>query len=235
MSVKLSWIAPILSLLACCAAGPCAADTPPAPQKILVLPADVKIYSLTASGNVEDAPDATAAASSYGNTELQHYLASDLAFKLLPMPNLSGDEQATLKEHVALYKTIVLDTHLADVLGDAWKAPLQAFTYSVGPGLDFLRQSSGADYLLLLTAEDGESTSGRIAMTLLFGGPVGRNYISAGLIDLHTGKVVWLNYDTHNASDYKVQANMIKYVDEILQDFPDGSLHGAPFAAPASH
>lgn len=235
MSVKQRWIAIVLSLSACCAAGPCAADAPSTPPKVLVFPADVKVFSLTASGNIEDAPDATAAASGYGNTELQRYVASDPAFKALSMPSLSGDEQATLKEHVALYKTIVRDAHFADAVGDAWKVPLQAFTYSVGPGLDFLRQRSGADYLLLLTAEDGESTGGRMAMTFLFGGPIGRNYISAGLIDLHSGKVVWLNYDTHNASDYNVQANMTKFVDEILEDFPSGSLHDAPFAATDAH
>lgn len=232
MFAKPCWITAVLSFSACCVAWPCAADTPP---KILAMPADVKIYSLTAGGSIEDAPDATAAASGYGNTELQRYLASDPAFKVLSMPSLSGDEQATLKEHMALYETIVRDAHLADVLGDAWKAPLQAFTYSVGPGLDFLRQRSGADYLLLLTAEDGESTGGRLAMSFLFGGPVGRNFISAGLVDLHTGKVVWLNYDTHNASDYNVQSNMVKFVDEILEDFPSGSLHDAPFAATGSH
>lgn len=235
MYAKLRWIVPALSLLAWYPVQVAAADTTPGTRKILVLPAYVKVYSLTASGSVEDSPDATAAASGYGNAELQRYLATDAAFKLVPMPTLSASEQSTLDEHVALYKSIVHDARMADSLGGPWKAPLAAFTYSVGPGLDFVRQRSGADYLLVLVAEDGESTAGRIAMTMLFGGLVGRNYISAGLIDLHTGNVVWLNYDTHNAKDFVVQANMTQFVDDILQDYPEGSLHDAASADPASH
>lgn len=233
MSATIRRLAPALTLLTCFAAPVFATDAPTTPptQKILVASADIKVYSLTASGSVEDSPDASSVAFGYGNAELQRYLATDAAFKLVPMPTLSTQEQATLGDHVALYKLIVRSAHMADSLGGAWKAPLEAFTYSVGPGLDFLRERSGADLLLVLVGEDGESTGGNLVKTFLIGGLVGRNYICAGLIDLHTGKVVWLNYDTHNAKDFVVQANMTKFVDDILQDYPSGSLHDSPFAA----
>lgn len=217
-----------------CSAAVYAADPQPAPIKVLVLPADMKVYSLTANGDIEDAPDATHAVITMSDNELKRLMTNSPVFKPVAMPALSADEQATLKEHVALYKMIANDTHIADEIGDAWKTPLAAFTYTLGPGLQFLKQRSGADYALILQGEDAVSTGGRVGMSVfaaLLGVQMakGRNYICAGLVDLDTGNVVWLNYDTHNASDFDDPKKMPGYVDDILQDYPDGSLHA--FAA----
>ncbi|HEV2111888.1 MAG TPA: hypothetical protein VGT99_11085 [Gammaproteobacteria bacterium] len=213
-------------------ASPVLADDPkPAPVKVLILPAEMRVYSLTATNAIEDAPDATVVANTASDAEVRHFTAANPQFQPVAMPTLSSDEQAALKQHVALYKAVVGDVHIAERIGDAWKGPLDSFAYTVGPGLQFLKQRSNADYLLVLFGADGESTGGRIAMTLLFGGLTGQNYICAGLIDLDSGKIVWLNYDTHNAKDFKDPKNMASFVNDILQDYPDGSLHSYAYTA----
>ena len=230
----------LAAIVACLlAASPALGDGNPAPAlKVLVLPVNVKIYSFTANGALEDSPDATSLATTTSEAELRHVMSSSQFFQPIAMPALSPDEQAALNEHIALYKAIAVDAHIADDIGDAWKAPLATFDYTLGPGLQFLRQRSGADYALVLQGEDAESTGGRIGMSIfaaMLGVNLakGRNYICAGLIDLNTGNVVWLNYDTHDASDFSNQKKMAGFVDDIMQDYPDGSLHASSVTVPA--
>lgn len=208
------------------AAVPAAQAPAPAlpPLKVLMLPPDIKIYTISV-GNMEEAPDATAKMTTETDAELRRALSSSQSFRLVTMPALSPDEQTTLKEHIALYKLVAQNAEKIDEIGGAWKPVLENFDYSLGPGLRFLKQKSGADYALIVFGGDGESTGGNMVATFLIGGRTGRNFLFAGLVDLDTGNIVWLHHDTHDASDFTAKNNMDVYVDDLLNEYPDGSLH----------
>ncbi|MGE5625497.1 MAG: hypothetical protein ACM3ZT_08125 [Bacillota bacterium] len=211
-------------------AGASATDTGAGRIKVLLLPSDIKIMNLSATG-LEDAPDATAKMTAVTDAELGHWLAGSPEFQLMTMPALSADEQAALKEYLALYKLEAGNAQSADDAGDAWKKVVERFDYSFGPGLQFLKARSGADFALIVFGGDGESTGGHMAMTVmagLFGVPVaqGRNFLYAGLVDLGTGRITWLNYDHHNGANFTTKNNMVEFVDALLNDFPEASLHG---------
>jgi len=214
---SLSWTLPAL------AAGPAPAAAPSqalAPLKVLLLPSEIKIYTISL-GSIDENPDATAKMTAETDVALRQAVSGSPNFQLSVMPTLTADEQAALKEHVALYRLEAKDVQTLDDIGGDWKQVLENFDYSVGPGLRFLKQRTGADYGLVVFGGDGESTGANV----LFGSMTGRNYLFAGLVDLETGNIVWLHHDTHDTANFTAKNNMDLFVAELLKDYPDGSLH----------
>jgi hypothetical protein len=210
-------------------AAPAAAEAPTASIKVLLLPSDLKIYNLTAGGSLDIQPDASDIADKQADADLQQMLPAN-GFQLVTMPSLSPDEQQRLKESVALYRLASEDAKAVDNLGGDWKQAIQRFDYSVGPNLQFLKQRTGADYALIVFGADADSTGGRVAMSIFFaalgvGIAGGRNYMYAGLADLNTGDIVWLDDDHKNASNFTDKKAIDAIIRNLLQDYPSGSLH----------
>jgi hypothetical protein len=209
------------------------ADAPPRstpPLKVLVLPAEIKIFLLTAANTLDEQPDASDLADDQTQQFVQQSLLNSQSMALMPMPALSPAEQTTLKQYVALYKVIEVSAETAKRMGGPWSARIDNFDYTVGPGLQFLQQRSGADAVLIVWGTDVESTAGHMAITLLnaalgIGGVQGRNYIAAGLIDLHTGHCRWLDTDHANARDFTNPEVLRKLVAGMLQEYPVGEIH----------
>lgn len=215
----------LLAVLASSASAAAPAPAQPAaapvnPIKVLLLPSDIKIISIGVA-TTDESTDDSARMTAATDAALHTILANSRYFKLLAMPTLSADEQALLKQHVALYRIEAEDAYGFSVRGGVWKDALADFDYSIGPGLAFLKQRSGADYALEVFGGDGESTGAN----LFFGNRRGLNHLYAGLIDLATGNVVWLHQDQHDTANFTAKNNMELFVDEIIQDYPDGSVH----------
>ncbi|HEY3645418.1 MAG TPA: hypothetical protein VGM16_08780 [Gammaproteobacteria bacterium] len=216
----------LLAAFACSAsaAAPAAAPAPSAaphtPLKVLLLPSDIKIITLGVA-STEEATDDSARMTAATDAALHNILANSQSFKLLATPTLSADEQAVLKQHVALYHIEAEDAYGFSVRGGVWKDALEDFDYSIGPGLAFLKQRSGADYGLVVFGGDGESTGAN----LFFGNRVGRNHLYGGLIDLATGNVLWLHHGDHNSANFTAKNNMEVFVDQLIQSYPKGSVH----------
>jgi|GEM_PF-5651493 len=205
--------------------------------KVLLLPSNLKIYNLTAGGSLDIQPDASTAAGHEADSELQRDVPTT-GFQLLTMPSLSADEQARVTESVGLYRLASEDAKTVDNLGGDWKQALQRFDYSVGPSLQFLKQRTGANYALLVFGADADSTGGRVAMSIFFaalgvGIAGGRNYMYAGLVDLDTGNIVWLDDDHKNASNFTDKKTVDAIIKNLLQDYPSGSLHDSNAATEA--
>jgi hypothetical protein len=210
------------------------ATSPPniqAPIKVLLLPAEIRIYQLTAANNLDEQPDASATANTQAIQDVQEFMLGPQKFIAVTMPSLTAAEQATLNEHLALYRVAASTAASVSRMGGPWTAPLADFDYTAGPGLRFLQTRTGASVALILIGNDAESSGGHIAMAALmslFGvaTPGGRNYMTAGLIDLNSGRIRWLDYDdNHAARDFTNPAVIKELVDEILQGYPQGSIH----------
>lgn len=100
-----------------------------------------------------------------------------------------------------------------------------AFEWSVGQGISSLKSLNGADYALFINTHDAYGSTGRKALQivgLLAGVAVtaGEHVGHAGLIDLKTGELVWLNADRQMGGDVRTPEGSIKRVRQLLEGFP---------------
>lgn len=99
------------------------------------------------------------------------------------------------------------------------------FDWTLGPEIRDLAGTSGADYGLFIYTEDHFGSTGR-KMLQLFAAMGGVSVTSgvhkgfAGLVDLKTGDLVWLNADLAMGGDVRTPEGADKRVAQLLEDFP---------------
>ena len=97
------------------------------------------------------------------------------------------------------------------------------FDWSLGPGVQELRQATGADYGLFTYIRDSYASGGRTAMRvaglLLLGGDIGGGMQIgvASLVDLRTGQVVWHNLLVDQTGDLRNLAGARETADDLLK------------------
>ena len=175
--------------------------------KLLVLRPDVTVGSLTTGGMVEPRADWTEQARTNVIAALRAQQAGrggNLTI-LEHRRDLAGvpEQQVADVERLfyAVGQSIVLHKYLGDYLPTKRRKGLD---YTLGEDAVALGQKTGYDYALFLHAEDEVASTGRIALGVLgaagcfigfcapnVGGASQLDY--AGLVDLHTGDVVWFN------------------------------------------
>lgn len=108
------------------------------------------------------------------------------------------------------------------------------FEWSLGDGVGKLPGLQGADYALFMTTEDHYGSTGRKVLQLFAAfanvpvtAGVHKGY--AGLVDLRTGELVWLNADGQMGGDVRETDGAAKRVGQLLEGFP-----GRPAAADAA-
>jgi hypothetical protein len=99
------------------------------------------------------------------------------------------------------------------------------FDWSVGPEIANLPALRGADYALFINTYDAYGSTGRKvlqAFGMLAGVPItsGVHKGYAGLVDLKTGDLVWLNADRQIGGDVRTEEGAVKRVRELLKGFP---------------
>lgn len=108
-----------------------------------------------------------------------------------------------------------------------------AFDWTMGPGVAAIGKGTGADYALFLLTEDQYGSTGRKMLQLF----AAMAYVSvksgehkgfAGLVDLKTGDLVWLNADLQMGGDVRSPDGAAKRVAQLLEDFPGSSVPPIP-------
>ena len=197
------------------------------PKKFILLPIDVTVSEISAGGIVEEVPDWSAAATTNIHNALNTFFQEEKGMTLLPTPSLSEEEQALIEEHVALYD-VAAGTSLALKYqgGQAWEEKNKRFDYTLGDGLRFLKKKTDADAALIIIGLDQISSSGRKAAMVaaaLFGVavPGGISFITAGVVDLNTGDILWFNHNfavaSHDLRDKKDATAMLY---KMLLEYP---------------
>jgi hypothetical protein len=114
-----------------------------------------------------------------------------------------------------------------------------SFVWNVGPEVAKLPGLRGADYVLFVTTEDHYGSTGRkvLQVAAAMGGVSvisGVHKGFAGLVDLRTGDLVWLNADMQMGGDVRTPDGAQKRVHQLLQGFP-GSASGPRTAMLAAY
>lgn len=193
----------------------------PAASKLVVLPADMELFSISAGGVVEPRADWTDSAQKHFATALAAQ-RKRLGANTSDLPPAQADEFA---EIVALHRAV------ADAItlhhGKGLKLPTKSdrLDWSLGEAVRPLKERTGADYALFTWIRDSYASSERklamVAMALMGGILVGGEQVGyASLVDLNTGRVVWFNEVGRMWGDLREAEPANETVEALLKGFP---------------
>lgn len=207
-------------------------------KKILVFPPSVSVGSQSTGGMFEPNGDWTEKASKNLHVSLER-LQSRLGNDLVIAPEAYGEDAQRLQEHMALFAAVSravieyqffvgnrLPTKKRDNKNDV-------FDWSLGTGVASLPGAREADYALFLYNRDAYGSTGRkILQALALLGPriavkSGEHAGYAGLVDLKTGDLLWLNADGAMGGDVREEEGSEKRIRQLLEDFPGSDIKQA--------
>lgn len=110
-----------------------------------------------------------------------------------------------------------------------------AFDWTLGPGVSALAARSGARYGLFIFTEDQFGSTGRKIFQVFaaMGGvgiQSGQHKGFAGLVDLTSGDLLWLNADLQMGGDVRTMDGARRRVAQLLEDFPGSTVRLASAA-----
>lgn len=190
-------------------------------EKIVLFRPDIKVGEQSMGGLFEPRAEWTETARELIGAELQR-AQSRLSNELVPFPQQTGENAALVAEYQALFNA-VSGSIVQYQFFPGNRLPTrknEAFEWTIGEGAKRLADMSGARYGLFITTEDHYGSAGRKVMQLLVGVQSGVHMGSAGLVDLHTGNVLWLNADLQMGGDVRDAEGVKKRVSQLLEDFP---------------
>ena len=142
------------------------------------------------------------------------------------MPELAGDEAKLMSDYRKLFKTVADSVIKHRLFGlDPLPTKEEKFDWTLGEGASRLGALGGGDYgLFFYTLDSYESGSRKmarlLASTMGAEQPNETNMGYAGLVDLKTGDLVWINVDVKMAGDVRTSEGASLRITELLDGFP---------------
>lgn len=216
-----------LPALAMSAVNPALVQHPDArPRTVVVLPPQIFVYELSAGGVPTRMIDWETAARANVSAAAVRLAREAGVFAAHPAPALEASEQARVDTHLGLYERVAQSVF---VYGrgeqSAWAHKKEGFDYTLGPGLAFLRERTGADAALVVLGSDFISSDGRKA--LFFAGlalgmimPLGQSFLTLGVVDLQTGDVQWMSFDASSRLDTRNPEQVDALIRTLYQSWP---------------
>jgi hypothetical protein len=192
-------------------------------SKVVIMPVDVELYSLSAGGIPEPKADWTAAAAEYMRAALTSK-ATGLGLNASLMDAQAAEE---FDEQVALHAAVARAIALHHVTGGAWTLPTKRgqLDWSFGDSMQPLQRVTGARYALFVYVRDSYASAERkaamLAMALVgvgLGAGVQQGY--ASLVDLESGQVVWFHRLMRLTGDLREPKAASESIDALLSGFP---------------
>jgi hypothetical protein len=191
--------------------------------RVLLMPADIKYYLLTAGGVAEPNAEWTDAAQENFAEAMANYATSiGTDLKMLDKRNLSPAEIEYEELHSAVGYTII-----SNYFGYS-KLPSKngQFDWSLGPGIKEIGEQHDADYALFVFYRDYQASGGRVALAILTAAAtgaasnVGSESGFASLVDLRTGDVVWFNVVSAGSGELRKKEGAASAVQALFKDMP---------------
>lgn len=209
----------------------------PGTAHIVLFRPSVRVGAQSTAGLFEPNADWTAQArENLGKAlgEAERHLGNEVS----DCPEPVGADAATLAEYQALFDTVaasVIEYQFFRGNRLPTKKRKDQFDWSLGPDIAKLPGVAGADYALFVSTEDHFGSTGRKVLQVfaaLARVPiaVGVHKGFAGLVDLHTGDLVWLNADMQMGGDVRDADGAQKRVGQLLAGFPGRPAEPAPAA-----
>jgi hypothetical protein len=170
------------------------------PRRGLLLPIEFTVYQAGVGGRLEAVPDWTESARTNLRRAALEVAKARIGIELVDLPELTADERAVLDDYVALARLVVLQG--GQLGAKAWRVRKADFDRSLGDGLQFLYEKTGAEFAVLLDGAQVKQTGGSIFMQLALAGAGilapggGGTSVMASVLDLKSGEVEWFNSTT---------------------------------------
>ena len=199
----------------------------PAGSKLVIVPAEMELFSISAGGVEEPKADWTEAAQ-------RNYKAALAARREQFGPDTVELQDSDLDELAELnaLQRAVAEAVFVHHTGMGMKLPTknERLDWSLGEAIRPLKVKTGADYALFTWIRDSYASNERkatmIALALIGAISTGGYQTGyASLVDLNSGRVVWFNDLRRMSGDLRDEKSAMETVDSLLKGFP--ALQGA--------
>lgn len=206
-------------------------------KRILVFRPSIRVGSQSTAGMFEPNAEWTEQAKRNIQASLEQMQAK-LGNEVIEAPEAYGADAEALQEHMALFAAVSnavinyqffvgnrLPTKKRDNKEDI-------FEWSLGEGVADLPGAADADYGLFIYNRDAYGSTGRKVLQVLAAlGPglavkSGEHRGFAGLVDLKTGDLLWLNADGAMGGDVRDVEGSQKRIRQLLEEFPGSAIEG---------
>lgn len=192
-------------------------------ERVLVMPIDVELFSLSAGGVPEPKADWTADASGHMRDALRE------RFKTLGLDAQLGDEALgdEFAEQVGLHAAVARSIALHHAVGGGWSLPTKGgvLDWSFEDSMQGLARKTGARYGLFVWVRDSYASAERKAAMVLMAmvgvGITGGIQVGyASLVDLDSGRVLWFNQLARGTGDLREAKPAAESMNALLTGFP---------------
>lgn len=196
--------------------------------RILVFRPDVAVGEQTTGGMNEPNAEWTQTARANMLASLDRARAVQ-GSTLVMVPEQEGATGALVADYTALFKAVANAAFSHKMFpGNRLPTKKGVFDWTLGDDAAALKSLGGEYGLFFYTYDSYGSTGRKVAQVLglLMGGgliPSGVHIGYAGLVDLNTGDLVWLNADLQMGGDPRTVEGADKRVAQLLEDFPGKS------------
>jgi hypothetical protein len=198
-------------------------STLPSGATIVLMPPDVELFEMGASGMLDPKADWTEAAQKNIRTAIE---TIEQGWNLSGSELSESDAEAYAEVnrlHAAVAESISLHHFAAGRMALPTKAG--RLDWSFGDAVGPLHDKTQADYALFIWMRDSYSSGGRVAaqVALAVLGVVatgGAQVGYASLVDLRTGQVMWFNQLARHSGDLRKSGVAADTLKVLLKDFP---------------
>ncbi len=199
----------------------------PGTVRIVLMRPTIQVGAQSTGGMNEPNADWTAQAREYIGKALRDH-QTRLGNEVVEYDEQASGDGAVVTEYSRLFGAVadsVIEYQFFPGNRLTTKKRKDSFEWGIGPGLAQLKSLEGADYALFINTHDQYGSTGR-KMLQLFAAMGGVSVTSgvhvghAGLIDLRTGELVWLNADREMGGDVRTPEGAAKRVAQLLEGFP---------------
>lgn len=191
-------------------------------SKLVIVPADMELFSQSAGGILEPRADWTDAAQKHFRSALmaqKHVVGADS----IELQEKDMDELAQLN---ALHGAVAEAVFVHHMMG---MPPLptkeKMLDWTLGEAVQPLREKTQADYALFFWVRDSYASAERkaamVVMAILGVGIAGGSQIGyASLVDLRNGRIVWFNNLARAFGDLREAQPAQETIESLLKTFP---------------
>ncbi|WP_288990769.1 hypothetical protein [uncultured Sphingopyxis sp.] len=206
-------------------------------KTILLFRPTVRVGSQSTAGMFEPNADWTAQGREQLGTSLKN-LQSRLGNRVIEAPEPVGEEALFLSEHMSLFAAVSTSViNYQFFVGNRLPTKKQdnrndVFEWTLGPQVAQLPGAADADYGLFIYTEDQYGSTGRklLQFAAAFAGVGVQSGVHsgyAGLVDLKTGELLWLNADGQMGGDVRTSEGAEKRMRQLLEEFPGSVIEEA--------
>jgi hypothetical protein len=197
----------------------------PKGARVVIMPTDIELFSISAGGVLEPKADWTEAASRHFKTALIDK-KQKLGLSSIELTAQQADEADEVNAlHGAVARSISIH-HFGTLSLPSKDGKLD---WSLGEPVQLIKKLTGADYALFSWVRDSymsdERKAAMVAIAVLSLGRVvptagGLQTGYASLVDLNTGRVLWFNRLARGSGDLREADKAADTIEALLEQFP---------------